>query len=192
MSMDDDIHEPDPVELTVTGPGTELFEEGGPLHGEVIQIPGPPEPSESPSEGLFPLVGVDRTPTPEQIAEGRIGNGSWDLTSSAYEVAQAEIRQQIKADKDERRHFFNEEAKDGLLNAIRFHNRIIDHGHKVMDKVEKGDPDDRPHSSDMQILKMAQASSKELADRGMGRAKAAQEEGTTTSLLTLIQRKAPE
>lgn len=158
---------------------------------EFIDLPDASfEAPESPQEPSFPLVGVDRRPTPEQIAEGRIGNGSWDLTDAAYEAAQVEVRQQIKQDKDERRHFFNEEAKDGLLNAIRFHNRIINRGHEVMDRIEKDDEDVKVTSKDMTILNMAQKSAKELADRGIGKPKAVEEQGTTTSLLAILTKKA--
>lgn len=149
----------------------------------------PAEAPESPSELSLPVVGVDKAPTPQQIAEGRVGNGAWNLTDPAYEAARVEIHQQIKADKDERRHFFNEKAKDGLLDAIKLHHSIIKQGLKVMEKIENPSDDDKVTSKDMAILSMAQKSSKELADRGMGRATAAQEESSTTSLLALITKK---
>ena len=149
----------------------------------------PDEPVEAPvgdPEPLWPVVGVDRTPTPEMIARGAFGNGAWDLTDASVELAYEQRAQQIKEDKDERRKFFNEAAKDALADAVLFHHRIVKRGLEVMDKVENGDPLSRTDSA---ILQMAQKSSKELADRGMGRATAAQQETAETGLLSLLIRK---
>ena len=150
----------------------------------------PVEASESDSPLDFPVVGTDLTPTPEMIAAGTLGNGSWDVTSEAYEASRVEVHQQIKAQKDERRHFFNEAAKDALLDAIQLHHRLVKRGIDVMDRIENPVEDAPVTAKDMQILNMAQKSSKELADRGMGKPKAVEEEGSTTSILTMLTRKA--
>jgi hypothetical protein len=124
------------------------------------------------------------------LAQGAHGNGSWDLTSEAYEASRVEIHQQIKAQKDERRHFFNEAAKDALLDAIKLHHRLVQRGLDVMDRIENPVEDAPVTAKDMAILSMAQKSSKELADRGMGKPKAIEEEGTTGSILLKLTRKA--
>lgn len=160
------------------------------------------EESDQPVDGLleepeappttFPLVGVDKTPTAEALAAGLHGNGSWDLTDDSIERAYAEVHQAKKAEADERRQFFNEKAKDALADAIDYHHRIVKRGLLVMDRIE-GEEDYKPSRADMAILGMAFKSSKELADRGMGRAATASgDEASTTSILSLIQRRAPD
>lgn len=150
--------------------------------------------SDEPVEGVveppvaFPVVGEDKTPTAEQIARGAFGNGSWDLTDASVEIAYAERAKQIKEDKDERRRFFNESAKDALADAIRLHHSIVKQGLAVMEKIENGEA---PTAKEMSVLAMAQKSSKELADRGMGRATVAQPEQEREGLLALLVRKAP-
>lgn len=147
----------------------------------------PPEPSPA----AFPAVGRSLVPTAEDLAAGRHGNGAWDLTDASIERAYAEVHEAKKAEKDERRQFFNERAKDALADAIDFHHRIVRRGLEVMDALD-ADPT-KVTQKDMAILGMAQKSSKELADRGMGRAVAGNsEESTHTSILTLIQRKQPD
>lgn len=149
----------------------------------------PVEGAVRPSEPFFPVVGTDRTPTPEMIAQGVIGNGAWDLTDASVEIAYAERARQIKEDRDDRRKFFNESAKDALADAIKLHHSIVKQGLKVMEKIEK---DEAPTQKEMAVLAMAQKSSKELADRGMGRATAAREDIQKEGLLSLLVRKAPD
>lgn len=149
-----------------------------------VTVEGPEEAPER-----FPIVGRDKTPTPEDLAAGRHGNGAWDLTDASVEIAYAEVQQAKKQDADERRKFFNEAAKDALADAILFHHRIVKRGLDVMDRIEKADEERPVTAKDMQVLAMAQKSSKELADRGIGRAAATQtEQGGTKSLLALIRR----
>lgn len=147
-----------------------------------VHVEGP----ESDSQPLFPVVGVDRTPTAEDIAAGRFGNGAWNLTDDSVQVAYQQRHRQIQADRDERRNFFNEEAKDALADAIKLHHKIVKRGLEVMEKLEKGET---PSRADMAILTMAQKSGKEIADRGMGRATAAQQDTHTESILTMIANK---
>lgn len=149
----------------------------------------PVEAPESDPQPLWPIVGPDITPTPEMIARGAFGNGAWDLTDASVELAYEQRAAQIKEDKDERRKFFNEAAKDALADAIEFHHRLVKRGLEIMEKVEAGEALSR---TDTTILQMAQKSTKELADRGMGRATAAQQESAETGLLSLLIRKDPQ
>lgn len=136
----------------------------------------------------FPLVGRDKTPTPADLAAGRHGNGSWDLTDASVEVAYQEVQEAKRAERDERRTFFHEKAKDALEDAVKLHHGIIRRGLAVMALIEA---DETVSAKDMQILAMAQKSSKELVDRANGRAAtAAKDENTTRSFLSII--KAPK
>lgn len=145
---------------------------------------------EEPETASFPLVGRDKTPDAEQLARGAHGNGSWDLTDASVEVAYAEVHQAKKEAQDERRHFFNEAAKDALLDAIQLHHRIVRRGLEVMDKIESGAEDDPVTAKDMAVLSMAQKSSKELADRGIGKSKSVSEDqGARTTILALLHNK---
>lgn len=142
--------------------------------------------SDSPA---FPQVGRDLVPSPAQIAAGRIGNGAWDLTDASVERAQYEIHQAKRAERDERRQFFHESAKDALADAIKLHHSIIRRGNDVMARLEDPDEDRPVTAKDMQVLAMAQKAAKELTDRAIGRAgQAATEESSSTHILTLIQR----
>lgn len=147
---------------------------------------GSVEPPESPSEPFFPVVGVDRTPTARMIAEGRIGNGAWDLTDTAIEAARIETHQIMRAEKDERRKVFNEAAKDALLDSVRLHHALVKRGLEVMERVNNPIEDAPVTQKDLTILSMAQKSSKELADRGMGKAKGATEDVETHSVLSML------
>lgn len=149
------------------------------LSGEILE----PE-----SATLFPDVGIDKTPTPEMIAKGRVGMGSWNLTDGSVEEAMAKRHEAVKERRDEREQFFNEKAKDGIADAIDLNHRIIKRGQTIMDKIEKADPDDRVTGTEMQILKMAQTASKELTDRAIGKSKQTSEsKSTATSFEFLIE-----
>lgn len=160
------------------------MERGDTEPGELVEAP------ESDSQSLFPVVGTDRTPTPEMIAQGLVGNGSMNILDHQVQVRYEEHRQKVAQEKDERRKFFHEEAKDGLKDAIAFHRRIIEYGNKVMERIEKPVEDNPVTAKDMQVLSMAQKSAKELVDRGVGRAKAQEtEHETKSSVLQMIARK---
>ena len=145
-----------------------------------VEVEGPDE--------LFPSVGRDLTPTMADLEAGKHGNGAWELADPEHvKVAYQEVHAQKQKDRDERRHFFNEEAKDALLDSILLHHRIVKRGLEVMDKLENEPAE--VTAKDMQVLTMSQKSAKEVADRGMGRAKASQEETSTVGLLALLTRK---
>lgn len=150
------------------------------------------EGSEEPSKPAFPVIGVDRTPTARMIAEGHIGNGAWNLTDDSVQIAYEEHHQAVKDERDERRKFFNESAKDALADAITFHHRIVKKGLEVMDRIEIPIEDHPVTQKDMKILDMAAKSSKELADRGMGRATAAVQESSSKSFLSLLSVRKPD
>lgn len=159
---------------------------------DVEALEGVIEPSQTVPKPSFPVVGTDRTPTPEMLAKGVHGAGSWNLTDDSVQVAYEEHHRQVKEDKDERRRFFNESAKDALADAIKFHHQIVLKGLEVMERVNEPDEDKPVTSKDMSILSMAQKSSKELADRGMGRAAAAQQESENKSFLSMLTVRKPD
>jgi len=134
----------------------------------------------------FPQAGRDLTPTTAQLALGKIGNGSWKLTDGSVQAAYAEVHQQKKEDQDERREFFNERAKDGLVDAIDLHHRLIKQGQKVMDKLESDDPEVRVNHVDLAILGKAQSAAKELTDRAAGKAKTSSDTVETTTGLAFL------
>lgn len=145
------------------------------MHSDSYSTEPPEEPLTPPLEGVvepsFPQVGLDLTPSPEQIARGAHGNGSWDLSSGSTQlaVAQFEVQQQKKADKDERREIFNERAKAGIVDSIDLLHRLVKRAALVMDKVEAEDPEDKVTSVDLVLLEKGRVAAKELMDRGVGK-----------------------
>lgn len=152
---------------------------------ELLEAPEPPPVA-------FPVVGESIVPTAEDIAQGRFGNGAWDFRGDDVQRAYMEVHQQKTADRDERRKFFHESAKDALADAVKLHHSIISRGLDIMARINEPD-EDRPITRyDMQILSMAQKSSKELTDRANGRAAtASSDESTSSSLLQIIERRDP-
>ena len=149
---------------------------------ELLEPPEPPPVA-------FPIVGETLVPTSADIAAGRFGNGAWDFNGDDVQRAYMEVHQQKTADRDERRKHFNESAKDALADAVKLHHSLITRGLDVMERINTPDDDKPVTRYDMQILAMAQKSSKELADRANGRvATASNAESTTSSLLQIVQR----
>lgn len=146
------------------------------LEGEVL-------PETEPSLS-FPQAGRDLTPSAEMLAKGKHGNGAWNLTDGSVQAAYAETHQIKKEMQDERRHHFNEEAKDALSDAVRLHKRVIDAAHRIMDKMEAGE--ERVNGAELSILNKGLASAKELADRATGKARTSAETTEVHSTLAFL------
>lgn len=146
---------------------------------------GTPDDNRSPEPDgpLFPVVGDIVEPTPEAIAQGRFGNGSWTLTDTSIEQAQQAVHEAKQERKDERERFFHEEAKDALRESIEYHRRIVRMGDAVLDKIEAGDS---PSRAEMSVLSQAQKSAVELVNRGIGKPKQMSEHKEEKSILSVL------
>ncbi len=133
----------------------------------------PPPPS-------FPQAGLDKTPSPEQIAAGNHGNGSWNLNDTSVQQAWQEVHQHKRELADERTRHFHEKSKDALTSAVDLHSRIIEHGRAVMDKLEAGE---KVSNAELNILAKAQASANKLISESTGKADATE---TKSAMMFLI------
>lgn len=143
----------------------------------------PSDSPESDSEPLFPEVGEDATPTQEMIVRGAFGNGSWNLKDGSVDAAYEAAYAAKKEERDQRQHFFNENAKDALKDSIEYHHSIVRQAQLVIDKIARGE---EVSKIEQHLLKLGQSSALEIANRGLGKAKQISEHTEHKSLLSLI------
>lgn len=132
----------------------------------------------------LPDVGDDMTPTAEMIVQGRIGNGVHArLDSELAKTLQAErteMRREINAS---RREAYEEGVKDTLSQVQDLQQGILKIGVELMKRLETGEPLSK---KELDTLKLAQSTAKELADRAVGKAKTTSEVKSQSSILHLI------
>lgn len=140
-----------------------------------------------PSDASLPVVGEDLAPTPEQIVEGRIGNGSWERISpqiaSRLQAERAEMKREIKRS---RREAYEDGMKDALRQVSSLQQGILDIGVELLKRLELGETLTR---KELDTLKLAQSSAKEVADRAVGKPKTTAEVKNETSILHLLMGK---
>lgn len=138
-------------------------------------------------DDTLPDIGEELAPTNEMILEGRVGNGTWDdLTPELASRVQAERKEAGKAVKKARREGYNEGMKDALEISGRVTKGIASLGDRLLERLEGNDEMTR---LELDTLKLAQSSAKEIADRGVGKAKAITEIRNETKILNLIHKR---
>ncbi len=90
------------------------------------------------------------------------------------------ITKELKA---ERRKAFHEGVLDCLADAAAIHSNILKTGVKLTAKAEQGKI---LSDSELELVKLAQKSAKEVTDRGIGKAVTRHEESHSVSFLSII------
>jgi len=137
-----------------------------------------------PTEPLLPEFGVDKVPSAEMIVEGKVGNGSYkQFTSQLASTIQSERAVMKREAKAERQRAYEEGMKDALGKIADLETGIVNIGAELLKRLEVGATLSR---KELDTLKLAQQTAKEMKDRAMGRSTSKTEVSTQTSILALV------
>jgi hypothetical protein len=123
-----------------------------------------------------PGFGVERT-------DAKLGNGVYDQSPETLARIRHEHIERQRELKEERAKAFNEGMLAALKDAQKLHYSILAAGNDIAGRVARGQV---VSQAERDILKMAQQTAKEVADRGAGKAKTTHEEHKSVSFLGMI------
>jgi hypothetical protein len=123
------------------------------------------KPSEQPEtiDASLLALGVDKTPTLEMVAKGKVGSGQRlslaDETAKTIQTERRSLQRQLKIGRVEA---YEQGVKDSLEKIVGFEKDLLDLGVTLMEKLERGKSLTMAES---QTLKLAASTAAEMKNR---------------------------
>lgn len=130
-------------------------------------------------------MGVDETPTREQVARGAHGNGVWDkLTPDELNELAAQSRAKGRNRREKLIQAHDDELVKQLAGSALLHKQLIDEGNRIL--KECADDERSPTPIEMDLVKRAQKAAEVVPDRVIGKSSQRHEITGQVDLVSMI------